>query len=117
MIVLRHEPQEYDEQERFRGTQLHPACAVLQQSHQRQNARREGRDPHQRPARPQRRARTSCEKFASEVGPGDAGIPFVQVKAAIAERWAEEAGRNLDEIQAGIDKDLHPRSFDLPAIP
>ena len=48
------------------------------------------------------------ERFAPEVGPGDAGILFVQMKAAIAERWFAEAGRNLDEIQAGIDQDLQP---------
>ena len=39
----------------------------------------------------------------------------MQVKAEVAERWFAAAGRNLEEVQAEIDKDLKPRSFALPA--
>jgi hypothetical protein len=54
------------------------------------------------------------ENFAAAVGPADAGIPFVQVKAAVAEEWCEAAGRKLDAVMAAIDKDLKPQSFALP---
>src|SRR5207244_9470326 len=55
------------------------------------------------------------EKFGSSVGPGDAGIPYLQIKADVAERWFQAAGKNLDDVQQQIDADLHPRSFAFPA--
>ena len=54
-------------------------------------------------------------KFAGEDGPEDAGIPFVQVKAAAAAPWFAAAGRNLEQMAAAIDKDLKPQSFAFPA--
>jgi hypothetical protein len=54
------------------------------------------------------------EKFGRTVGPTDAGLPFVQIKAEIAMRWIAAAGKNLDDIGASIDKDLKPQSFALP---
>ena len=50
------------------------------------------------------------EKFGATEGPPDAGIPFVQVKAARVEPWFNDAGKNLDELEADIDKDLKPQS-------
>ncbi len=55
------------------------------------------------------------EKFGGSDGPSDAGIPFVQVKEAIAAAWLEQSGRNLDDLQAAIDRDLKPESLALPA--
>ncbi len=54
------------------------------------------------------------EKFAEAAGPGDAGIPFVQIRYEIAQRWFAIAGKNPDEIQKDIDQDLQPRSFAFP---
>jgi hypothetical protein len=54
------------------------------------------------------------EKFGRTVGPTDAGMPFVQIKAEIAMRWMADAGKNLEDIGAAIDKDLKPQSFALP---
>src|SRR5207248_7319020 len=54
------------------------------------------------------------EKFGRTVGPNDAGIPFVQIKAEVAARWISDSGKNLDDIGAAIDKDLKPRSFAFP---
>ena len=56
----------------------------------------------------------TLENFANTVGPADAGIPFVQIKAEVADRWFAAAGKKLEEIQAAIDKDLKPQSFALP---
>src|ERR1039457_3702893 len=54
------------------------------------------------------------QKFGAADGPVDSGIPFVQVKAADIEPWFRSAGKNLDAIQAGIDKDLQPESLAFP---
>jgi len=54
------------------------------------------------------------EKFGRTAGPNDAGIPFVQIKAEFGMRWIADAGKNLDDIAAIIDKDLKPQSFALP---
>ena len=56
------------------------------------------------------------ESFGKTAGPADGGIPFVQIKAEVAERWISGAGKNLDDIAAEIDKDLKPRSFPLPGV-
>jgi aminopeptidase YwaD len=58
----------------------------------------------------------TIEKFGRAAGPHDAGVFFVQVRAAAAERWLASEGHNLREIQEGIDKDLKPRSFALSKL-
>lgn len=54
------------------------------------------------------------EKFARNAGPANAGIPFLMMKAEVAERLLEKAGKNMRDIYRDIDKDLRPRSFALP---
>jgi hypothetical protein len=54
------------------------------------------------------------DKFESAVGPGGAGIPFVHIKADVADRWLEAGGASMSAIQSSIDKELKPRSFALP---
>ncbi len=114
VLLLRHEPQEYDENSVFAGkvytqhaqffskatnAKNHGAAAVLLVS-DRYNHRGDA---------------DQLEPFGRTVGPADVGIPFVQVRAEIAEAWFRSAGRSLEQIQAGIDKDLHARSFAFPA--
>ncbi|HEU0119180.1 MAG TPA: M28 family peptidase [Bryobacteraceae bacterium] len=55
------------------------------------------------------------EKFATNAGPANAGIPLLMMKAEAAEPLLEAAGRNLREIYRDIDKDLKPRSAALPS--
>ncbi len=55
-------------------------------------------------------------EFGTATGPTDAGILFVQVKEAEAESWMKAEGRDLREIEAGIDKDLKPRSFTMAKL-
>ncbi len=38
----------------------------------------------------------------------------MQVKAETASKWLAQAGKPLEQIEAGIDKDLKPESFNLP---
>jgi peptidase M28-like protein/PDZ domain-containing protein/PA domain-containing protein len=113
VLVLRHEPQEFDEKSVFAGkvytehaqffskavnAKMHGAAGVIlindQFNHHGES--------------------DQLEKFGRTAGPTDAGIPFVQIRADVAGGWIRDAGKNLDDIGAAIDKDLQPRSFALP---
>jgi aminopeptidase YwaD len=113
VLILRHEPQEFDEKSVFAGkvytehsqffskvvnAKNHGARGVIL-INDRANHRGES---------------DQLETFGKTAGPADGGIPFVQIKAEVAERWISSAGKNLDDIEADIDKDLKPRSFALP---
>ncbi len=113
VLILRHEPQEYDEKSVFAGriytehaqffskasnAKMHGARAVILINDRANHAAEQD----------------TLENFANTVGPADAGIPFVQIKAEVAGRWFAGAGKKLEDIQAAIDKDLKPRSFALP---
>jgi hypothetical protein len=54
--------------------------------------------------------------FGTDTGPTDAGILFVQVKEADAEAWMKTEGRDLRQLEAGIDKDLQPSSFTMAKL-
>lgn len=112
-LVLRHEPQEFDEKSVFAGkvytehsqffskvinAKNHGAIGVIL-INDRANHRGES---------------DQLESFGKTAGPTDGGIPFVQIKAEVAERWIASAGKNLEDIETEIDKDLKPRSFALP---
>lgn len=113
VMILRHEPQEFDDKSVFNGkvytrhaqmeakavnAKFHGARAVIFVSDAANHS-----DADQ------------VEKFSRNVGPGFRGVPFVQVRAETADQWLALAGRNLKDIMAAIDKDLKPESFDLPA--
>jgi len=113
VVALRHEPQEFDEKSVFAGrlytehaqfwskavnAKMHGARGVILLA-DRANHRGEADE---------------LEKFGRTAGPVDAGIVFVQVKAAVADAWFERAGKSLDQIQEAIDQDLKPRSFTFP---
>jgi hypothetical protein len=113
VLILRHEPQEFDENSVFGGrvytnhaqveskavnAKLHGARAVIFASDQ--------------PTHPN--DSDELEKLGRAVGPGSPGIPFVQVKAEVAQRWLKLAGHSLEEVVKAIDTDLRPRSFALP---
>lgn len=114
VLILRHEPQEFDEKSVFAGktytehaqffskatnAKLHGARGVILV-----NDRANHKDDSDQ-----------LEKFGATAGPADAGIPFVQVKAEAAQPWFRAAGKRLEDVEAQIDKDLHPQSFEFPA--
>lgn len=114
VLILRHEPQEYDPKSVFSGriytehaqffskasnAKMHGARGVILVS---DRANHRGDDD-------------QLENFSSLVGPADAGIPFVHVKASVADKWFAAAGKKLEDIQEEIDRDLQPRSFAFPA--
>lgn len=114
VIVMRHEPQEFDEKSVFEGkvytahaqifskavnAKIHGARAVLFVNDVGAHSG-DGDD---------------LEKFGSTAGPDNAGIEFVQVKANVVNQWLALSGKNLQSIETDIDKDLQPESFALPA--
>jgi len=114
VLILRHEPQEFDDKSVFEGkvytqhsqfwskasnAKMHGARGVILVS--------------DRAAHPGESE--DLEKFAEVAGPGDAGIPFLQMKSEVADRWFALAGKRAEDIQTGIDKDLRPRSFAFPS--
>lgn len=115
VLILRHEPQEYDEKSVFSGkvytehsqffskatnAKLHGARGVILIN----DIANHGSDA------------DDLEPFGKTVGPTNAGIPFVQIKADAAEAWLTAAGKDLRTLQADIDKDLKPRGFPLDAV-
>jgi aminopeptidase YwaD len=113
VLILRHEPQEDDEHSVFAGrnftrhatfaskatnAKMHQAAGLILIS-----------DTAAHPGKPDQ-----LEKLGAADGPIDSGIPFVQVKAADIAPWFQLAGKNLDAIQAAIDKNLKPESFAFP---
>jgi hypothetical protein len=115
VLLLRHEPQEFDDKSVFAGkvytehsqffskatnAKLHGARGVILIN----DTAAHGADA------------DDLEPFGKTVGPANAGIPFVQVKAEVAARWLAAAGKDLNAIQKEIDQDLKPRSFALPGV-
>ncbi len=113
VLILRHEPQEFDAKSVFDGkaytahaqlfskasnAKMHGAAAVLLVN-----------DAAAHPAE-----ENKLEKFGVTEGPDNAGIEFVQVSSGLAEDWLSVSGQNLKDIESGIDKDLRPHSFALP---
>ena len=114
VLILRHEPQEKDERSVFDGTKLTEHALFSSKA---SNAKMHGaagviliNDMAAHPSEAD-----DLPKFAGEDGPEDAGIPFLQVKAAAVAPWFAAAGKNPDQLAAAIDKDLKPQSFAFPA--
>jgi len=114
VLVLRHEPQEFDEHSVFEGKSY---TEHSQFSSKATNAKIHGAigvilidDRANHASEPEK-----LETFGTTAGPADAGIPFVQLESGNVESWFTAAGRNLNTIMAGIDRDLRPESFAFPA--
>ena len=52
-------------------------------------------------------------RFGSVSGPSDAGIPMVQVRSDIVERWLRGSGRSLRVLERDIEASKQPQSFAL----
>jgi len=115
VLVLRHEPQEFDEKSPFAGraytthaqaqnkaanAKFHGAAAVLFVNDLPNHAGDEDR----------------LDRFSGRVGPTAAGIPFVQVRAAVAERWLARAGVSLKQWIEETDRTLKPKPAAIPGL-
>ena len=114
VLILRHEPQEFDDNSVFAGKIYTEHAQYFSKVI---NAKNHGaRGVIMINDRANHRADSDqLEPFGKTAGPNNGGIPFVQIKAEVAERWISSAGKSLNDISAAIDKDLKPRSFALPA--
>jgi Peptidase family M28/PDZ domain/PA domain len=115
VLILRHEPQEFDEKSVFAGKELTSHATFSDKA---TNAKIHGargvilvNDVATHPREPD-----TLLDFGTATGPTDAGILFVQVQATAAESWMKAEGRDLREIEAAIDKDLKPRSFAMSQL-
>lgn len=115
VLVLRHEPQEFDEKSVFAGraytthaqaqnkavnAKFHGAAAVLLVNDLPNHAGDEDR----------------LDRFSSRVGPTSADIPVVQVRAAVAEKWLERAGISLKQWIEETDRTLKPKPVAIPGV-
>ncbi len=110
VLVLAHEPQEYDEKSVFDGKVYTDHSQYYSKA---ANARRHGaagviliNDQVNHKA-----SADELEAFGSAAGPTDAGILFVQVKEQVVEPWFKAEGKDLMDLERGIDADVTPRSF------
>src|ERR1039457_5160218 len=114
VLVLRHEPQAFDDKSVFEGECY---TAHSQTVNKAVNAKMHGAKAvllvNDMAAHPN--DADQLEKFGTTAGPGNASIEFAQVKADLAAKWLALAGKKLETIEASIDKALHPQSFALPA--
>jgi hypothetical protein len=115
VVVLAHEPQEFDEKSVFQGkiytdhSQFYSKAA---------NARRHGaagvilvsdRINH-------KQNEEALERFGNIEGPADAGIPFVQLTEEAVAPWFRASGQDIEQIETSIDADLKPRSMLLKGV-
>ena len=114
VLILRHEPQEFDEKSVFAGkvytqhaqffskasnAKAHGALGVIVMNDLLAHAGETD----------------NLEPFGVTEGPSDAGLPFIQIKTRDTDSWFSQAGKSLDDIERDIDKDLKPRSFSFPS--
>ncbi len=113
VMVLRHEPQELDENSIFSG-RVYTNHAQFESKAL--NARSHGaiavlfvNDKSTHPNDGDR-----LTDFSGNAGPPSPGIPFVEVRADVADRWMRLGGHSLAEVVATVDRRLRPQSFALP---
>ncbi|HWR50179.1 MAG TPA: M20/M25/M40 family metallo-hydrolase [Bryobacteraceae bacterium] len=113
VVVLRHEPQENDENSVFSGRLLTDHAQFWSKA---ANAKARGARGviliNDRPNHPG--DGDELERSMRAGVPTNAGLPFIQVKVKVAEKWFAAAGKELNQIIEGIDKDLKPQSFAFP---
>ena len=115
VIVLAHEPQETDEKSIFEGKAFTDHAQFYSKA---ANARSHGAKGVVliRDLMNHKQDREELETFGRTNGPADAGIPFVQVRAEVAQQWFRAAGKDIQELETAIDGDLKPRSFALKGV-
>jgi len=107
-LMLRYEPQEKDDKSVFDGRKPSRWSAMRYKVLQ---ARERGAVAVVFTTGPQQDEGKDRIPALKNDGPqSPAGIPVIQVKASVAEKW----GVNLKEFQDAVDKDLKPRSRVLP---
>ncbi len=112
VIVLAHEPQEFDPKSVFEGKVYTDHSQLYSKA---SNAKAHGarglimvKDTANHPGEGD-----ELMPFGHADGPNDAGILFVQVTEAAVKPWFQAVGKDPEDLQRQIDADLKPRSFAL----
>jgi aminopeptidase YwaD len=117
VVVLKHEPQEYDEKSVFDGKVYTDHSQTYSKA---SNARKHGAAGvilvWDRVNHASEKDKEELEAFGGTSGPTDAGILFVEVRENVVESWLRTAGKDLMDIEKGINADLKPRSFAIPGV-
>jgi len=113
-LMLRYEPQEKDEGSPFDGKRPSRWSALRYKALQ---ARERGATAVIFVTGPAQDEGTNKIPALKNDGPeSPAGIPIAQVKTAVAARWLATAGIDLAAFQRSVDRDLTPRSREVPGV-
>jgi Tol biopolymer transport system component len=107
-LMLRYEPQERDEASPFDGRRPSRWSALRYKVHQ---ARERGAAAVVFATGPlQADEKDRLPPLTNDGPESPAGIPVVQVRTSVAQRWLGAGGPDLGEFQRAVDRDLTPRS-------
>ncbi len=113
VVVLRHEPQEFDDKSVFAGRVYTDHAQIHSKATNAKNHGARGvilvSDTANHPSEA-----NDLDKFERNLGPNNAGIPIVHLRAPIADEWLALGHQRVKNAGEEIDKDLQPRSFALP---
>ncbi len=113
VLVLAHEPQEFDEKSIFAGKVYTDHAQTYSKT---ANARAHGARGVIVVADRMNHATDteSLETFGRTDGPAEAPIPTIQVKEDVANAWL--GGKSLRDLEKALDTDLKPQSFELAGV-
>lgn len=111
VVLLRHEPQEFDSESVFEGRVYSEHSQLFSKA---LNARAHGAIAVVYVNDTASHGSDTMEPFLSLPGPSDPGIPFVQVASAHVVKWFTAGGRDFKAVQEEIDRTLIPQSFVFP---
>ncbi len=112
VLLLRHEPQEFDSASPFEGRVYTEHSQLFSKA---LNARAHGATAILYVNDTANHGSDALEKFVSLPGPADPGVPFLQIASEHVDKWLARAGYNFRTVQEQIDQTLKPRSFLLPS--
>ena len=107
-LMLRYEPQEKDDTSKFDGRKPSRWSAMRYKVLQ---ARERGAVAVIFTTGPlQDEGKDKVPPLVNDGPESPAGIPVIQIKTSVAQRWLKEAGIDLGQFQKDVDADLKPRS-------
>jgi len=115
VLVLTHEPQEFDEKSVFAGKAYTDHAQFYSKA---ANAKAHGARGiiFLRDLSNHKDAADKLDPFGRADGPAEAGILSVQVTSEVAAPLFAAAGRKVEDVVSQIDSDLQPRSFAFPGV-
>jgi Tol biopolymer transport system component len=112
-LALRYEPQEKDPGSPFDGRRPSRWSALRYKVHQ---ARERGAAAVVFVTGPAQDEEDRLPALRNDGPESPAGIPVLQVRRAVAQRWLAAAGLDLARFQREVDRDLRPRSAVVPGL-